>query len=158
MRTNINSMRKNVNVVDSAMLPIGQDSKGLKWSVTQIADNIVNEIKSNNNFQKRMVNEMRDNLKDAAETIDGLAELFNNQVKNLGDKREALEVSCKKVSSSVRDSANKLGEGLIRVEKMADFNKLERYVDLLERAASAFNQLAELEKTGKLEKIAASIR
>ena len=37
-------------------------------------------------------------------------------------------------------------------------SRLERYVELLERAAVAMNSLAELEKTGKLEKIAGALK
>ena len=41
---------------------------------------------------------------------------------------------------------------------MANFERLERYVELLERAAQAMSGLAELEKNGKLEKIANAIK
>jgi TolA-binding protein len=148
----------NNDIFGVGLQPSGQDRAGLKWSKHGVSEVIVNEIKSGNDFQKRSVNNMRDNIKEAAETIEELTSLFENQIQNLTNKKKKIEESCKSVSSSVRDSANKLGDGLIRVEKMADFNKLERYVDLLERAASAFNQLAELEKTGKLEKIALAIK
>ena len=59
----------------------------------------------------------------------------------------------KKASGDVRDVANKLAEGLIKIEKVANFERLERYVELLERAAQAMSVLAELEKNGKLEKL-----
>ena len=41
---------------------------------------------------------------------------------------------------------------------MANFERLERYVELLERASQAMSVLAELEKNGKLEKIANAIK
>ena len=66
--------------------------------------------------------------------------------------------SSKLASGKVRDAAEKLGQGIIRIEKAANFDRLEKYVDLLERAASAMAILAEIEKSGKLEKIAAAIR
>lgn len=44
------------------------------------------------------------------------------------------------------------------LQKSADFERLERYVALLERAAVAMQTLAELEASGRLEKIAAAIR
>lgn len=64
----------------------------------------------------------------------------------------------KRAAGSVRDASEKLAIGLSRVEKAANFDRLERYVELLERAASAMKSLAEIEATGKLEKIAAAIR
>lgn len=64
----------------------------------------------------------------------------------------------KNVSSAVRESAEKLSQGLARIEKAANFDRLERYVALLERAATAMNALAELEATGKLDKIAGALK
>ena len=51
-----------------------------------------------------------------------------------------------------------MASGLSKIEKSADMARLQGYVELLERAATAMNALAELEKTGKLEKIANSLR
>ena len=64
----------------------------------------------------------------------------------------------KRAVGSVRDASEKLANGLAKVEKAANFDRLERYVALLERAASAMNALAELEASGKLDKIAGAIR
>ena len=44
------------------------------------------------------------------------------------------------------------------IAEVANFERLERYVELLERAAQAMSVLAELEKNGKLEKIANAIK
>jgi len=44
------------------------------------------------------------------------------------------------------------------VQKQADFNNLTRYVELLERAATAMTTLSELEKAGKLQKIAGALK
>jgi hypothetical protein len=51
-----------------------------------------------------------------------------------------------------------MASGLIKMEKSANFNNLERYVSLLERAASAMQTLADLEKAGKLDKIAGALK
>ena len=64
----------------------------------------------------------------------------------------------KKASGSVRDASEKLAQGLARIEKAANFDRLERYVQSLERAANAISTLAEIEASGKLEKIAGAIR
>lgn len=143
---------------DMGLKPVGQDSKGLKWLVQDVKTCVVNEVSTSNDFQKRSAVMVKDNIKEVVEILDNVTDLFSVSLDNLHTKQTAIEAQCKKVSSSVRDSANKLGEGLVRVEKMADFNKLERYVALLERAAIAFESLAELEKTGKLEKIALAIK
>jgi hypothetical protein len=46
----------------------------------------------------------------------------------------------------------------MKVEKTANFSNLERYVNLLERAATAMSTLAELEKEGKLDKISSALK
>ena len=51
-----------------------------------------------------------------------------------------------------------MASGLSKIEKSADMARLQGYVELLERAATAMNALADLEKSGKLEKIANSLR
>lgn len=61
-------------------------------------------------------------------------------------------------SGGVRDAADKLAAGLNKIEKAANFDRLERYVELLERAAKAMDLLATLEQSGKLEKIAGALR
>jgi|TARA_R110002033_G_scaffold47732_1_gene92955 hypothetical protein len=60
---------------------------------------------------------------------------------------------CKSTSVNVRSAANHLGEGLARLEKTCNFDRLERHVELLERASVAMLSLSELEKNGRLEKI-----
>jgi len=64
----------------------------------------------------------------------------------------------KTANANIRDSAEKLSQGLSKCEKSANFNNLERYVLLLERAASAVKILGELESTGKLEKISNALK
>ena len=51
-----------------------------------------------------------------------------------------------------------MSEGLSRIEKQANFDNLERYVALLERANVALSALAELEKNGKLNKISEALK
>jgi hypothetical protein len=66
--------------------------------------------------------------------------------------------SAKKASSSVRTAADTMAAGLARVEKAANFDRLERMVDLLERAAAAMSTLAEMEKSGQLAKLSEAIK
>jgi hypothetical protein len=145
-------------IQDMGLRPVKQDSKGPLWAKKDVLNYIYNEVSTSNTFQMRSTKMVKDNMQEVVETLDDVTRLFSNSIDNLQEKQSAIEAQCKKVSSAVRDSANKLGDGLLRVEKMADFNKLDRYVALLERAAAAFESLAELEKTGKLEKIALAIK
>ena len=49
-------------------------------------------------------------------------------------------------------------QGLARIENAANCDRLQQYVSLIERASSAMKILADLEKEGKLDKIATAIR
>mgnify|MGYP003350100490 FL=1 len=94
----------------------------------------------------------------AAEIAETAEKMFKRNVSNLMATTEDLQSNIKKVSGNVRKAADDLASGLTRVEKTANFANLERYVLLLERAASAMSTLAELEKEGKLDKISSALK
>ncbi len=75
----------------------------------------------------------------------------------LSDKHKRFVEASKRASGDVRDAADKLASGLQRVEKAANFDRLERLVDLLERASAAMVVLAELERDGKLDRISRAL-
>jgi hypothetical protein len=84
--------------------------------------------------------------------------MFKRSASNLMTTTDELQANIKKVSGSVRKAADDLASGLAKVEKTANFSNLERYVSLLERAATAMSTLAELEKEGKLNKISSALK
>jgi hypothetical protein len=97
--------------------------------------------------------------------INNAARILNEAEKNLmtasdryQEKSTHLSQIAKKCSGDVRKAADDLASGLAKVEKTANFSNLERYVGLLERAATAMQTLAELEKAGKLDKIAGALK
>lgn len=97
--------------------------------------------------------------------INNAARVLNEAEKNLvsasdryQEKSTHLSQIAKKCSGDVRKAADDLASGLAKVEKTANFSNLERYVNLLERAATAMHSLAELEKSGKLDKIAGALK
>lgn len=108
---------------------------------------------------------------DAARRIDR-REVFNRAVKVLDESSSHLKIAddrfckisedlsnnAKKYSGRVRAAADDLASGLMKIEKQANFDRLSRYVDLLERAATAMTILADLEKSGKLEKISTALK
>ena len=69
----------------------------------------------------------------------------------------ALQEKTKTVSAGVRSSAEKLMQGVARIQKQADYATLERYVLLLERSATAMETLAAIQESGKLDKIAKAL-
>ena len=136
----------------------GQDKHGLYFDKLNVMMVVLQEVLENRQLFMRKRKKMNTQIKDAVNSVDSEIQMFATAIDSLEQKERELAELTKKTSGSVRKSANELAEGLIKVEKMADFSKLERYVGLLERAALAFDSLAELEKTGKLEKIALAIK
>lgn len=94
----------------------------------------------------------------ASEIAETAEKMFKRNASNLMATTEDLQTNIKKVSGNVRKAADDLAAGLSRVEKTANFSNLERYVALLERAATAMSTLAELEKEGKLDKISSALK
>ena len=97
-------------------------------------------------------------LNNATKTLSEAERAFSTAVDSYQAKANALSAAAKKCSGDVRKAADDLASGLVKVEKTANFGNLERYVNLLERAATAMQTLAELEKAGKLDKIAGALK
>lgn len=94
----------------------------------------------------------------AAKLMEEAEQRLSKNMQNMFLRETALADLTKKVGGQVRKAGNDLAEGLAKVEKAANFDRLERYVALLERAAQAMQTLADLENSGKLERIAAAIK
>ena len=138
--------------------PVGHDKHGPLFATKDIINIILKEVIQGDAHFMAKRKRMNTQIKEAVNSVEEETKKFTHAISHLQQQEQTLAEATKRASGSVRKSANELGEGLLKVEKMADFNKLERYVELLERAAAAFDSLAELEKTGKLEKIALAIK
>jgi len=101
---------------------------------------------------------MSDYLEEAKELSEKAMASFDATSKELYRREEALVESSKKASGSIRRSCNDLAGGLKRIEAAANFDRLERLANTLERAAYAVEALAELDREGKLERIAAILK
>lgn len=101
---------------------------------------------------------MSEDLAKATETINEAQKMMTAAVTSLRGTETNLADGAKRASQNVRKSASDLHEGLQRIEKLANFDRLERVVSTLERAAAALTVLAELETGGKLERIASAMK
>lgn len=109
-------------------------------------------------FYSYKVKEMNDDMKKAAAVLDEAEVLLNDRINKYVQTQQKITDQTKKISGSIRESTQKMAEGLLRIEKQANFDNLERYVNLLERANTALSSLAELEKNGKLNKISDALK
>jgi hypothetical protein len=135
------------------------DSKGLGFRVSTITKFAASELTldTGTNLTRR-AKDMSTDYETATKIADDATKMFKKSYSDLVEISTQLQVSAKKASGDVRKSADDLAQGLLKVQKQADFNNLTRYVELLERAATAMTTLAELEKNGKLQKIAGALK
>ena len=135
------------------------DSKGAGWRVDRITKVIATELSSETGeYLTRKAKMISTDYEKATEITETAEKMFKRNVSNLMVTTEELQANIKKVSGNVRKAADDLAAGLSKVEKTANFSNLERYVSLLERAATAMSTLAELEKEGKLNKISSALK
>lgn len=137
--------------------PVGQDRHGEKWDKHEVNVLVAHDILTGNHMQRR-AKDMTVDFEQAAKVAKDMETVFDNALQSMLKAQERVSEGSKKTSSQMREAANKLADGLQRIEKAANFDKLERYVGLMERAAAAMSTLADLEKDGKLERIANAMK
>jgi hypothetical protein len=152
-------MSRNIGACVDGLKPDVIDRHGPGWSIQKITKAIADEL----NYEQgtyltrkaKMVSTDYEKASDIAETAETM---FKRSASKLMHTSDELQANIKKVSGNVRKAADDLASGLMKVEKTANFANLERYVSLLERAATAMSTLAELEKSGKLDKISSALK
>lgn len=135
------------------------DRYGPAYTLKSVVNTVAAEVDSTNgSYITRGAKTVSIDMQKATDTLTDAERMFEKAVGNYQRQTAELAASAKKCSGDVRQAANDLASGLGKVEKTANFSNLERYVNLLERAATAMQMLAELEKSGKLEKIAGALK
>lgn len=137
--------------------PVKHDKHGPLYSVDDVEKIIINDA-STGQYSKNRFKKMSKEIESATSDIESASKQFNTILNNMLALEAKAAESCKKVSGNVRASANDLASGLLKLQKTADFNSLERHVQLLERAAAALSTLSELEKVGKLDKLIGAMK
>ena len=128
-----------------------------RLSIEKSRRNLIVEIHKTNHLEKRE-RRMEKQINDVTDSVQATINSFGAALEKLVTTEAKISETTKKVTGQVRDNAQKLSDGLQKIEKLANFDRLERYVELLERAATAMETLAKLQETGRLEKIAGAIR
>jgi hypothetical protein len=141
----------------AGLKPIGQDRHGLVWSKEGVHNECAADINLGTYFQRR-TKTMATDFEAATTICDNATALFGRSMESMLSAESSMAAAAKKSSGNIRKAADDLAQGLAKVEKTANFDRLEKYVGLLERAATAMNLLAELEKTGRLDKIAGALK
>jgi hypothetical protein len=135
------------------------DRHGPGWTVGRVNKAIADELTTESGtYLTRKSKMIETDYEKATEIAETAEKMFKRNASNLMVTTDELQANIKKVSGNVRKAADDLAAGLSKVEKTANFANLERYVNLLERAATAMSTLAELEKEGKLNKISSALK
>ena len=143
--------------LNEILKPTKIDKHGPMFSKEDVDKASLGVIKSGAYFNHKAGHMMSDTEK-AIVKVETVTEAYSKKIDSFIATETKLMESSKKVSQSLRQSTEKLSNGLSKIEKAANFDNLERYVLLLERANFAISSLAELEKTGKLESISKALK
>jgi hypothetical protein len=146
------SIRENFDQNFRALKIYKMDKSGPSYKDDDVIDLCIKMIITDCYFRKTASNMSKD-IENAIEKTDKVTNEFSKSLDRLKYIESNFVEQSKKAASSVKDASEKIAQGIIRIEKQANFDKLERYVLLIERAAEGMERLAELEKSGKLEKI-----
>ena len=133
------------------------DKDGPSYRASDVNDLAIGYILADNYFLRR-IHSMTTDVEKAEEKIDQMTKVYSTKIDEFIEMEKNLVEHTRRTSGAVRDSTEKLAQSLARVEKAANFDRLEKYVDLLERTAIAMKALADLEADGKLSKISTALK
>ena len=136
---------------------MGQDRYGDRYDAEKITILCHQKISNEAYFEQRG-KEMSKDLDRSTEIVSESVSRLSHIISKMVDAEKTLSESSKTVSTSVRQATDKLAQGVARIEKQANFDRLAIYVELLERADKAMTSLAEMESKGKLAKIADALK
>ena len=127
------------------------------WEQQEVNVMLANVIDSGH-LGKKTAKDLTEKHREIEEAVNDWYERLDlHRTKMMASEADITKI-CKSTSTNVRTAANQLGEGLARLEKTCNFDRLERHVELLERASAAMLSLAELERNGRLEKIMGAMK
>lgn len=133
-------------------LPQYRDRHGTMYMVKDVRKVLIEEFNTGRQVHHRS-KYMSAQIEEATAVVEEATKLFNKAFDHLMQTETKVSEAANGVSGRVKNSANDMHEGLQRIEKLANFDKLERHVAVLERAAAAMKVLAELEQNGSLKRI-----
>jgi hypothetical protein len=129
------------------------------WTGKAVAKALTKIVNNNPElfFQQKARNIMKE-IKSATDIMDKAIEHFDKSYQRFQLLETAIQKDIRTKASDIKAAEEKLMQGLARIEKAANFDRLQQYVSLIERASSAMTLLADLQKDGRLDKIATAIR
>jgi hypothetical protein len=139
------------------VVPVKYDKDGPLYRSEDVDQAVMKCILIEDYFTKVAKN-MNTDVYKAIEITEDANKRFSTVISAFNKTHTEFSDSAKKASSTVRTAADTMAAGLSKIEKAANFDRLERMVILLERAATAMHTLAEMEKSGQLQKLSEAIK
>lgn len=144
---------------DGALKVVKFDRHGAWYAARKVHLAVIASICGDQtNYFTHRAAQMNHDVAKATQLTDEAVAQFGKSLEALQTREKEITEVTRKVGGQVRDATQKLSEGLSKIEKIANFDRLERLVELLERASTAVNALAEMDAAGKLAKIADVLR
>jgi ribosomal protein L24 len=138
--------------------PDKYDKTGPLYEYDNVTRHIIKDIQVSKTYFKKRGAKMTIELQAVENQVNEYTKIIGKAVDRMVSQEKVFVDSVKVTSGKLRDSTQKLADGLTRIEKTADFDKLQKYADLLERVERSISALAELESSGKLGKVAEALR
>lgn len=135
--------------------PVGYDKDGPYFDSRKVSMFAANDIVRR---VARGDRKMAASIEEAKNMTDDAIAHFEKSLDKMIQVEKRLVDSVKKSGGNIRQSMNELGGTVTRLLRDADLDKLEKYTSLLERTATAMTTLANMQDSGKLEKIMQAIK
>ena len=148
---------ENINLENKS--PVIETGRDALFSVDDLALNVAKLITSGDYLKEHQTTQRnKDSLLKSLIPLNDLQKAFWIAMDRMNNQAKELEDSTKKATGKAKDAAQKLNDGLLRIEKTVNIPALEKRVELLERAADAMERLNALQQPGKLDKILEAIK
>lgn len=139
------------------------DRNGEGYLQSDVTKLIINEVitgipsYSTQPYFKREFKNMNKELETAGQAFDDAFKIVSDKYLAFNDKTKEVKALTKKTGGEIRSAANDVAVSIEKIDKLADFAKLERMADTLERIAGALTTLSAIDENGSLSGVIQSI-
>lgn len=131
---------------------IGQRGEQL-FDKNNVMSMVAEDINEGHQMQRQTNRRITPDFQAATETIDAMASHLEEAQSRMLKSMDALAKGATDASRKARSSASDMAAMLDKINRGANYERLERNVALLERTAVAMQALSDLEKTGQLSRV-----
>ena len=133
-------------------ITIGQRGEQL-FDKNNVMSMVAEDINEGHQMQRQTNRRITPDFQAATETIDAMVSHLEEAQIRMLKSMDAVAKGATDASRKARSSASEMAAMLDKINRGANYERLERNVALLERTAAAMQSLADLEKTGQLSRV-----